>query len=122
MNCGLETLKIISKKNFFKKLGTKTKSFTDNLNKIATDNKYDFHADSEGGMFGLYFTKKKPKNIEDIKKSNLDEFNRFFTHMINNGVFFAPSAYEAGFMSESHTNKDLEKIYRLFKSFIKLAI
>ena len=122
MNCGLETLKIISKKNFFKKLGTKTKSFTDNLNKIATDNKYDFHADSEGGMFGLYFTNKKPKNIEDIKKSNLDEFSRFFTHMINNGVFFAPSAYEAGFMSESHTNKDLEKIYRLFKSFIKLAI
>ena len=122
MNCGLETLKIISKKNFFKKLGTKTKSFTDNLNKIATDYKYDFHADSEGGMFGLYFTNKKPKNIEDIKKSNLDEFNRFFTHMINNGVFFAPSTYEAGFMSESHTNKDLEKIYRLFKSFIKLAI
>ena len=122
MNCGLETLKIISKKNFFKKLSTKTKSFADNLNKIATDYKYDFHADSEGGMFGLYFTNKKPKNIEDIKKSNLDEFNRFFTYMINNGVFFAPSAYEAGFMSESHTNKDLEKIYRLFKSFIKLAI
>ncbi|MDC0984999.1 glutamate-1-semialdehyde 2,1-aminomutase [Gammaproteobacteria bacterium] len=122
MNCGLETLKIISKKNFFKKLSTKTKLFADNLNKIATDYKYDFHADSEGGMFGLYFTNKKPKNIEDIKKSNLDEFNRFFTHMINNGVFFAPSAYEAGFMSESHTNKDLEKIYRLFKSFIKLAI
>ena len=122
MNCGLETLKIISKGSFFKKLSTKTKSFTDNLNKIATDYKYDFHADSEGGMFGLYFTNKKPKNIEDIKKSNLDEFNRFFTHMINNGVFFAPSAYEAGFMSESHTSKDLEKIYRLFKSFIKLAI
>ena len=122
MNCGLETLKIISKKNFFKKLSTKTKSFADNLNKIAAEYKYDFHADSEGGMFGLYFTNKKPKNIEDIKKSNLDEFNRFFTHMINNGVFFAPSAYEAGFMSESHTNKDLEKIYRLFKSFIKLAI
>ena len=122
MNCGLETLKIISKRKFFKKLSTKTKSFADNLNKIAAEYKYDFHADSEGGMFGLYFTNKKPKNIEDIKKSNLDEFNRFFTHMINNGVFFAPSAYEAGFMSESHTNKDLEKIYRLFKSFIKLAI
>jgi glutamate-1-semialdehyde 2,1-aminomutase len=122
MNCGLETLKIISKKSFFKKLSTKTKSFTDNLNKIATEYKYDFHADSEGGMFGLYFTNKKPKNIEDIKKSNLDEFNRFFKHMINNGVFFAPSAYEAGFMSESHTSKDLDKIYRLFKSFIKLAI
>ena len=122
MNCGLETLKIISKKGFFKKLSTKTKLFVDNLNQIASDYKYDFHADSEGGMFGLYFTNKKPINIEDIKKSNLDEFNRFFKYMLNNGVFFAPSAYEAGFMSESHTERDLKKIYRLFRNFLEQAI
>jgi glutamate-1-semialdehyde 2,1-aminomutase len=122
MNCGLETLKIISKKRFFHKLSAKTKSFVENLNEIANYYNYDFHADSEGGMFGLYFTNKKPKNIKDIKKSNLDEFNRFFKYMLNNGVFFAPSAYEAGFMSESHTEKDLEKIYRLFRNFIKLSI
>ena len=118
MHCGLETLKIISKKTFFKKLSSKTKSFVDNLNNIAKKYNYAFHADSEGGMFGLYFTHDMPKNIQDIKNSNLEEFNKFFIHMLKNGVFFAPSAYEAGFMSESHTERNLKKIYKLFEKFI----
>ena len=118
MHCGLETLKIISKKTFFKKLSSKTKSFVDNLNNIASKYNYAFNADSEGGMFGLYFTHDIPKNIQDIKNSNLDEFNKFFIHMLKNGVFFAPSAYEAGFMSESHTERNLNKIYKLFEKFI----
>jgi len=118
MHCGLETLKIISEKTFFKKLSSKTKSFVDNLNNIASKYNYAFNADSEGGMFGLYFTHDIPKNIQDIKNSNLDEFNKFFIHMLKNGVFFAPSAYEAGFMSESHTERNLNKIYKLFEKFI----
>ena len=118
MHCGLETLKIISKKIFFKKLSSKTKSFVDNLNNIASKYNYAFNADSEGGMFGLYFTHDIPKNIQDIKNSNLEEFNKFFIHMLKNGVFFAPSAYEAGFMSESHTERNLKKIYKLFEKFI----
>ena len=118
MHCGLETLKIISKKTFFTNLSSKTKSFVDNLNNIANKYDYAFHADSEGGMFGLYFTHDIPKNIQDIKNSNLEEFNKFFIHMLKNGVFFAPSAYEAGFMSESHTERNLKKIYKLFEKFI----
>tara|TARA_B100001113_G_scaffold19138_1_gene14170 strand:- start:9580 stop:10866 length:1287 start_codon:yes stop_codon:yes gene_type:complete len=121
MHCGLETLKIISKTTFFKKLSTKTKTFSDNLNKIALDYNFPFNADSEGGMFGLYFTDKKPVNIDDIKKSNLKMFNSFFSHMLDNGIFFAPSAYEAGFMSESHSTKDLEKVYSVFEKFIRLS-
>ena len=69
-------------------------------------------------MFGFYFTHDMPKNIQDIKNSNLEEFNKFFKHMLKNGVFFAPSAYEAGFMSESHTEQDLKKIYKLFEEFV----
>jgi glutamate-1-semialdehyde 2,1-aminomutase len=119
MHCGLETLKIISNKSFFKKLNTKTKSFVNGLNEIAKKNNYPFHADSEGGMFGLYFTNNKPKNIEDIKNSNIKHFNKFFNYMLSNGVFFAPSAYEAGFISEAHTQKDFSKVYKLFTKFIK---
>ena len=119
MHCGLETLKIISNKYFFKKLNTKTKSFVNGLNEIAKKNNYPFHADSEGGMFGLYFTNNKPKNIEDIKNSNIKHFNKFFNYMLSNGVFFAPSAYEAGFISEAHTQKDFSKVYKLFTKFIK---
>ena len=119
MHCGLETLKIISKKTFFRKLGLKTKIFTSNLNEIALHYNFPFHADSEGGMFGLYFTNKKPVNINDIKKSNLKMFNDFFSYMLDNGIFFAPSPYEAGFMSESHTAKDLERVYLIFEKFIR---
>lgn len=119
MHCGLETLEIISNKSFFKKLNTKTKSFVNGLNEIAKKNNYPFHADSEGGMFGLYFTNNKPKNIEDIKNSNIKHFNKFFNYMLSNGVFFAPSAYEAGFISEAHTQKDFSEVYKLFTKFIK---
>lgn len=122
MHCGLETLKIISKKTFFKALSIKTKKFVDNLNKLAQKYQYHFHADSEGGMFGLYFTNTAPKNIDDIKYSDLNNFNKFFSFMLEHGVFFAPSAYEAGFMSEAHTEKDLEKVYKLFEKFIVSSI
>ena len=100
-------------------LNTKTKSFVNGLNEIAKKNNYPFHADSEGGMFGLYFTNNKPKNIEDIKNSNIKHFNKFFNYMLSNGVFFAPSAYEAGFISEAHTQKDFSEVYKLFTKFIK---
>ena len=122
MHCGLETLKIISKKIFFKKLSQKTKFFTDSLNEIASKHNFPFNADSEGGMFGLYFTAKTPMNINDIKMSNLKLFNAFFSYMLDNGIFFAPSPYEAGFMSESHSAKDLEKVYSVFRKFIRSLI
>ena len=121
MHCGLETLKIISNKIFFKRLSIKTREFVNRMTDIASKHKFPFTADSEGGMFGLYFTSKIPKNITDIEKSNLHTFNDFFNYMLDNGVFFAPSAYEAGFISDSHTQKDFEKVYKLFDKFIKLT-
>ena len=121
MHCGLETLKIISNKIFFKRLSNKTREFVNRMTVIASKHKFPFSADSEGGMFGLYFTSKIPKNITDIEKSNLHTFNDFFNYMLDNGVFFAPSAYEAGFISDSHTQKDFEKVYKLFDKFIKLT-
>ena len=121
MHCGLETLKIISNKIFFKRLSNKTREFVNGMINIASKHKFPFSADSEGGMFGLYFTSEIPKNITDIEKSNLHTFNDFFNYMLDNGVFFAPSAYEAGFISDSHTQKDFEKVYKLFDKFIKLT-
>jgi len=119
MHCGLETLKIISKKSFFKRLSAKTKSFTNEMKSIAKKHKFKFNADSEGGMFGLYFTKDIPNNIEDIKNSDIDIFNKFFNFMLDRGVFFAPSPYEAGFISQAHTDGDFKKVYKLFEEFIE---
>ena len=122
MHCGLETLKIISNKIFFKKLSNKTRAFVNNMQSIANNYSFPFCADSEGGMFGLYFTDKIPKNIKDIQSSNIVMFNKFFNYMLDNGVFFAPSAYEAGFISESHSERDFNKVYKLFRKFIESSI
>ena len=122
MHCGLETLKIISNKAFFKRLSKKTREFVVQMDQIAHKYKFPFSADSEGGMFGLYFTEKIPSNISDIEKSNLKTFNKFFGYMLDNGVFFAPSPYEAGFISDSHTKNDFERVYKLFEKFIKMSI
>ena len=122
MHCGLETLKIISNKIFFKKLSNKTRVFVSNMQSIAEKYSFPFCADSEGGMFGLYFTDKIPKNIKDIQSSNISMFNKFFNFMLDNGVFFAPSAYEAGFISQSHSEKDFNKVYKLFRKFIESSI
>ncbi len=80
--------------------------------------KFKFNTDSEGGMFGLYFTNDIPNNIEDIKNSDINMFNKFFNFMLERGVFFAPSPYEAGFISEAHTDGDFKKVYKLFEEFI----
>lgn len=118
MHCGLETLKVISKKAFFKRLSAKTKSFTYEMKCIAKKHKFKFNADSEGGMFGLYFTNDIPNNIEDIKNSDINMFNKFFNFMLERGVFFAPSPYEAGFISQAHSEGDFKKVYKLFEEFI----
>jgi glutamate-1-semialdehyde 2,1-aminomutase len=69
-------------------------------------------------MFGIYFTKNNIDNYEDIAKSNLGEFISFFKFMKKNGIFFAPSPFEAGFISSSHSKKDLTKTINTFKNWI----
>ena len=110
---------IISKNNFFKNLDKKTNNFVKNLKEIADNHKFDFNCDSTGGMFGIYFSKNKPKDIDDVKKSDLKMFNMFFKYMLDNGIFFAPSAFEAGFISQAHSEKDFKKVYKTFDSFLK---
>lgn len=120
MQCGLETLKIISRNNFFKRLDEKTNGFINNLKDIADSYDFPFCVDSQGGMFGIYFSNNKPRNINDVENSNLVMFNKFFNFMLSNGIFFAPSAYEAGFISEAHQQRDFKKVYKTFEKFIKL--
>jgi glutamate-1-semialdehyde 2,1-aminomutase len=61
-----------------------------------------FSADAVGGMFGLYFTERVPASFADVSRSDVARFNVFFHQMLDAGVYFAPSAYEAGFVSSAH--------------------
>ncbi len=105
---GLATLKQVKQAGFYENLGEKTKRLTHGL--TAAANKYGvvFSAQTVGGMFGLYFRKEIPTSFEEVMECDKDAFNRFFHEMLEAGFYFAPSAFEAGFVSSTHTNEDID--------------
>jgi glutamate-1-semialdehyde 2,1-aminomutase len=69
-----------------------------------------FAVDSVGGMFGFYFADAVPSSYEAVTKTNIEAFKKFFHLMLDQGVYLAPSAYEAGFTSIAHDNDVLDAI------------
>ena len=100
---GLKTLEIIQRPNFYEDLSARTAQLVQGLTQAAQNAGVTFSADSVGGMFGLYFANQFPKTYADMAVSNVDGFKQFFHGMLDKGVAFGPSAYEAGFVSAAHT-------------------
>ena len=100
---GLKTLEIIQRPNFYEDLSARTAQLAQGLTQAAQNAGVTFSADSVGGMFGLYFANQFPKTYADMAASNVDGFKQFFHGMLDKGVAFGPSAYEAGFVSAAHT-------------------
>lgn len=100
---GLKTLEIIQRPNFYEELSARTTQLAQGLTQAAQEAGVTFCADSVGGMFGLYFASQFPNTYADMVASNVDGFKAFFHGMLNAGVAFGPSAYEAGFVSSAHT-------------------
>jgi glutamate-1-semialdehyde 2,1-aminomutase len=73
----------------------------------------EFSAQSIGGMFGIYFASRAPDTFEAVMATDRNRFNRFFHAMLEAGVYLAPSAFEAGFVSSAHTDADVEETVRL---------
>ena len=115
---GLTTLNLISQPGFYERLQAQTASLLTGMEKLAKDAGHDFATDHVGGMFGIYFAKNKPTTLDDITKSDIEKFKRFFHAMLDEGVYLAPSAYEAGFLSIQHddavTAKMLEATQKAF--------
>lgn len=99
---GLKTLEIIQRPNFYEDLSARTAQLAQGLTQAAQNAGVTFSADSVGGMFGLYFANQFPKTYADMAASNVDGFKQFFHGMLDKGVAFGPSAYEAGFVSAAH--------------------
>ena len=119
MDAGLKTLDLISKKNYFKNLEKITRQLTDGINELSRKYNKKIYADSQGGMFGIYFTDKKVVNYESISKSDIKKFIQFFKFMLKNKIYFAPSAYEAGFVSSAHTANNINYTLDIFEKWIK---
>jgi hypothetical protein len=101
---GITTLKLLSKPGFYEDLAARTRELTEGLTAAARKHGIAFCADSEGGMFGMYFSNTVPTTLAEVSASNIDMFKVFFHAMLDEGVYFAPSAYEAGFVSATHTD------------------
>ena len=106
---GLATLKLVQEKDFFQKLEATTRSLVEGLNAEARKADVVFCAQSIGSMFGVYFRALPPASFGEVMESDKERFNRFFHAMLERGVYLAPSAYEAGFVSSAHGAAEIER-------------
>ena len=104
---GLATLAVVQEPGFYERLAASTRSLCDGLAAAAARNGVAFVANSVGGMFGLYFAAAVPDTYDAVMACDKARFNRFFHAMLDGGVYLAPSAFEAGFVSAAHTAADI---------------
>jgi glutamate-1-semialdehyde 2,1-aminomutase len=111
VTAGLATLKRVLAPGFFERLSATTTALVDGLVREARAAGVPFSAASLGGMFGLFFRETPPRSFAEVMQCDREAFNLFFHAMLERGVYLAPSAYEAGFVSSAHTAADLEATF-----------
>ena len=116
VTCGLATLELIQKPGFHDTISSISYKLTNGLQEIANDYGIPFCTDYVGGMFGFYFNDKLPKNLIEVKLANEQRFNKFFHMMLDKGVYFAPSMYEAGFVCIAHSDKIIEQTLEIART------
>lgn len=110
MVAGLKTLELISEQDFFSKLEIKTTKLLTGLQQVADEAGIDFTTNQVGAMFGLFFNKNKNiTRLAKVSQGNMEQFKKFYHGMLVQGIYLAPSAFEAGFMSLAHSDEDIEK-------------
>lgn len=111
---GLKTLEVLSRPGNFTTISERTKQLVNGMIEISKKHKVPFQADFEGGMFGFFFIDKPVYDFAGAKGSNVERFKTFFHAMLDEGVYLAPSAFEAGFVSLAHTEADISSTISAF--------
>jgi glutamate-1-semialdehyde 2,1-aminomutase len=106
---GLATLRALQSPGFFDRVTFTAKLLVDGLMAAAARHGVAFSAQSVGSLFGLYFRDRVPANFAEVMQCDKDAFNRFFHAMLARGVYFAPSAYEAGFVGAAHGEAEIRE-------------
>jgi len=99
---GLATLAATEAPGFYEELTRMTRTFTEGLVTAAKRARVPFSAQAVGGMFGIYFAAQVPDSYDSVMAGDKERFNRFFHAMLDAGIYLAPSAFEAGFVSAAH--------------------
>jgi len=110
---GLATLKLIQAPGFHDRLAAMTLRLVKGLAASAKKAGIAFSAQSVGGMFGIYFSANVPASFDEVMQSDKEAFNHFFHDMLDAGVYLAPSAFEAGFVSVAHTEADIDATLKI---------
>jgi glutamate-1-semialdehyde 2,1-aminomutase len=109
MTAGIKTLEIMNRPGAYETLDRITRPLSEGLLTIAKETGHAATGGSISGMFGLFFTDKTVRNYEDAKTSDLQKFSRFHRGMLEQGIYLAPSQFEAGFTSLAHSPEDINR-------------
>jgi glutamate-1-semialdehyde 2,1-aminomutase len=113
MAAGLATLELISQPDFYHQLTAATVYLVEGIAAVAKANKIAMTTNSVGAMFGLFFTEQETVSLfSQVMACDQDQFKRFFHGMLDQGIYLAPSAFEAGFVSSVHRQEDLDETIR----------
>jgi glutamate-1-semialdehyde 2,1-aminomutase len=119
---GMATLALVQQPGFYEKLSATAARLVAGLSAAAKDAGVTFCADSVGGMFGMYFSHNVPASYGQMMAGDKSRFNAFFHGMLDEGVYFAPAAFEAGFVSAMHDDAVIdETVAAARRVFAKLA-
>lgn len=121
MAAGIATLKAVGAEGFYTRLEKRTQQLAQGLQERAQAAGISLTTDYVGGMLGLYFSADKPQNMNDVAASNIEQFKAFFHAMLEEGVYLAPSAFEACFVSDTHNETIIEQtLAAAEKAFAKI--
>ncbi len=114
MTAGLTCLRKIQAPGFYEELEKKTQYLIEGMNRAAREHSVALQTSYCGGMFGFFFSDQVVRNYADTKHVDSAKFRKFYLAMLDSGVYFAPSAFEAGFMSAAHSYEDLDRVIEAF--------
>jgi glutamate-1-semialdehyde 2,1-aminomutase len=113
MAAGSTLLKLLIKDNPYQMLEMQAKKLLSGIKKVMDDYQVPFSTNQIGGMFGFFFSTNLPQNINDVSETCDKTFSTFLNACIKNGIYFAPSKYEAGFISTQHAEDEIDKTIKI---------
>jgi glutamate-1-semialdehyde 2,1-aminomutase len=122
MAAGSMLIKLLIKTNPYKGLEDKASDLLQGMKDVFDSSDIPFSVNQLGGMFGFFFSEVLPKNFKDVVKTNDKHFKNFLNQCINNGIYFAPSKFEAGFISTKHTKTEISNTIAITKNIINKGI
>ena len=122
MAAGSTLIKLLIETNPYQQLENKAKNLLSGMKKLFESHDIPFSTNQIGGMFGFFFSEKLPSNLVDVKNTNDKQFKKFLNKCIDNGIYFAPSKFEAGFISTKHTKTEISNTIKIVEKILKEGI